>query len=109
MFAEHFPHGPHTILDAKDTKQRKSLPHRALFLAGETEKQLRKAEKFSRENKELGGGAASERAESKDCTARAHLEAEESELSGWEEGTFQATEEQRPQGRGAVQQMKAAC
>lgn len=59
------------------------------------EKQLRKAEKFSRENKELGG-AASERADSKDCTARAHLEAEDSELSGWEEGTFQVTEEQSP-------------
>lgn len=31
VFAERFPHGPRTILDAKDTKQTKSVPTELTF------------------------------------------------------------------------------
>lgn len=83
-FAERFLYGPCAILDAKDTKQTKSLPHRAHFSGEEMKKQLRKAEKYQEKTKQgvRGRGTASERADSKDYTVRDHLKAEESELGG---------------------------
>lgn len=78
-FDERFLYGPCAILDAKDTKQTKSLPHRAHFLEREMKKQLRKAEKYQEKTKQGfgGGGTTSERADSKDYTVRDHLKAGE--------------------------------